>query len=590
MSKRKSTIRFREDMTEGTARDAPEAKGIKLPSEKGYTRTKKKSRFQGNTEYGKKLRFGKKALEKPKASRNRAASAALSARMHSTAASENQDDNAGGKALNRGSEMAEGAGRSVSSFAGKTRYSKKLKAYKNAEKLQSEGVYALRMGNPEKEAGPAGQSAGEHSGNTSFYSRWRQKQDLKKQYAAARKSGAGTGNSASQIFQSVSGKSSESGTLSKGLQDIGASIQKFVTEHPGMLLTCSILGLVFLLITSSFSSCSMLGAGTGNGILSGTYTAEDADIRGANSDYQAMEADLQAEIDRVKTTHPGYDEYQFDLANINHNPYVLTSYLTVLYEDYSREEVRDRLRELFSAQYKLTYREEIQIRTRKEERTGHRIVTDPKTGETTTEEYTYEVEVEYEYRILHVKLVNNTLEACIDQSSLSEVQKERYLLLNQTRGNREYLFENDIYANPSAGEYTDYDIPTEALSDTKFANMMQEAEKYLGYPYVWGGSSPSTSFDCSGFVCWVINHCGNGWNVGRTTAEGLRQQLNIIPASEAQPGDIIFFQGTYDTPGASHVGIYVGNGMMIHCGNPIQYASVNSSYFRQHFYCYGRLN
>lgn len=233
----------------------------------------------------------------------------------------------------------------------------------------------------------------------------------------------------------------ESGTLSKGLQDVGANIQKFVTEHPGMLLTCSILGLVFLLIISSFSSCSMLGAGTGNGILSGIYTAEDADIRGANSDYQAMEADLQAEIDRVRTTHPGYDEYQFDLANINHNPYVLTSYLTVLYEDYTREEVRDRLRELFSAQYKLTYREEIQIRTRTEERTGHRIVTDPKTGETTTEEYTYEVEVEYEYRILHVKLVNNTLEACIDQSILSEVQKERYLLLNQTRGNREYLFE-----------------------------------------------------------------------------------------------------------------------------------------------------
>jgi hypothetical protein len=520
LSKKKSTIRFREDMTEGTARDAPEAKGIKLPSEKGYTRTKKKSRFQGNTEYGKKLRFGKKALEKPKASRNRAASAALSARMHSAAASENQDDNAGGKALNRGSEMAEGAGRSVSSFAGKTRYSKKLKAYKNAEKLQSEGVYASRMGNPEKEAGPAGQSAGEHSGNASFYSRWRQKHDIRQQYAAARKSAAGTGNAASQIFQSVSGKSSEARTVSKGLQDIGTNIQKFVTEHPGMLLTFGILSLIFMLIISSFSSCSMFVTGTGNGVLSGTYTAEDADIRGANSDYQSMEADLQAEIDRVRTTHPGYDEYQFDLANINHNPYVLTSYLTVLYEDYTREEVKDKLKDLLDAQYKLTYREEIQIRTRTEERTGHRTVKDLETGETSREEYTYEVEVEYEYRILHVRLVNNTMEACIDQSSLTQVQKERYLLLNQTRGNRDYLFGDDVYANPSTGEYTDYDIPTEALSDAKFANMMQEAEKYLGYPYVWGGSSPSTSFDCSGFVCWVINHCGNGWNVGRTTAEG----------------------------------------------------------------------
>lgn len=589
MAKKKRTIRFREDMAEKAARDAPEE--IRLPSEKGYTRTRKKSRFQGNAAYSRKLRFGKKAPEKPKASRNRAVSAALSARIHAAAASENRDDNVGGKALNRGSEAAEDAGRAVNSLAGRVQYARKLKASKNAEKLQPDGVYAARMENPVKEAGQAGQAAGAHSGNASSYSRWRQKHDIKQQYTAARKSGTGTGNAASQIFHSVSGKSSEAGTVSKGLQDIGANIQKFIAEHPGMLLTCGILGLIFLLIISSFSSCSMIGAGTGNGILSGTYTAEDADIRGANGDYQAMEADLQTEIDRVRTTHPGYDEYQFDLANINHNPYVLTSYLTVLYEDYTREEVRDKLRELFDAQYQLTYREEVQIRTRTEERTGQRtVVIDPKTGETATEEYTYEVEVQYEYRILHVKLVNNTLEACIDQSSLSEVQKERFLLLNQTRGNREYLFAGDVYANPSAGEYTDYDIPTEALSDAKFANMMQEAQKYLGYPYVWGGSSPSTSFDCSGFVCWVINHCGNGWNVGRTTAEGLRQQLSIIPASEAKPGDIIFFQGTYDTPGASHVGIYVGNGMMIHCGNPIQYASVNSSYFRQHFYCYGRLN
>jgi len=589
LAKKKRTIRFREEVAEGAARDAPEE--IRLPSEKGYTRTRKKSRFQGNAAYSRKLRFGKKAPEKPKASRNRAASAALSARIHAAAASENRDDNVGGKALNRGSEAAEDAGRAINSLAGRVQYARKLKVSKNAEKLQPDGVYAARMENPAKEAGQAGQVAGAHSGNASFYSRWRQKHDIKQQYTAARKSGTGTGNAASQIFHAVSGKSSEAGTVSKRLQAIGANIQKFIAEHPGMLLTCGVLGLIFLLIISSFSSCSMIGAGTGNGILSGMYTAEDADIRGANGDYQAMEADLQTEIDRVRTTHPGYDEYQFDLANINHNPYVLTSYLTVLYEDYTREEVRDKLRELFDAQYELTYREEVQIRTRTEERTGQRtVVIDPQTGETATEEYTYEVEVQYEYRILHVKLVNNTLEACIDQSSLSEVQKERFLLLNQTRGNREYLFAGDVYANPSAGEYTDYDIPTEALSDAKFANMMQEAEKYLGYPYVWGGSSPSTSFDCSGFVCWVINHCGNGWNVGRTTAEGLRQQLSIIPASEAKPGDIIFFQGTYDTPGASHVGIYVGNGMMIHCGNPIQYASVNSSYFRQHFYCYGRLN
>lgn len=580
----KRRIRFRKNMAEQSARDAPEVEEIRLPSETGYTKTKKKSRFKGNTNYGEDLRFGKKTPEKPKTSKT-VSSAAVSAKMHAAMESENQDDNAGGKALNRGSEAVEDTGRAAENIVRRVRYSKKLKASKAAKKLQTESGPASRMGQTTKEANQAGKAATQDTGNANFFSRWRQKQDIKKQYVAARKTGGETAKEAGRTA-AVKG----AGKVSKGIQDLGANIQKFVAEHPGMLLTFGILGLILLLITSSFSSCSMFATGTGNGILGSSYTAEDADIRGANSDYQTMEASLQSEIDSFRSTHPGYDEYQFDLANINHNPYVLTSYLTVLYEDYTKEEVQEKLRELFNAQYKLTYREEIQIRTRTEERTGIRSVTDPETGETTTEEYTYEVEVQYEYKILHVKLVNNTMEACIDRTGLTDAQKERYILLNQTKGNRDYLFASDVYANPSAGEFTDYDIPTEALSDTKFANMMQEAEKYLGYPYVWGGSSPSTSFDCSGFVCWVINHCGNGWNVGRTTAEGLRQQLNIIPASEAKPGDIIFFQGTYDTPGASHVGIYVGNGMMIHCGNPIQYASVNSSYFRQHFYCYGRLN
>ena len=587
MAGKKGKIRFRKDMAEQSARDAPELEDIRLPSEAGYTKTKKKSRFKGNTNYGKNLRFGRKSPEKPKTSKT-LSSAAMSAKMHAAMESENQDDNVGSKALNRGSEAVEDTGRAAKDITGKVRYSRKLKASKTVNKLQTEGGYTARTGETEKKANQAGKAAEQNNGNASFLSRWRQKQDIKKQYAAARKSGGEAAKETGRRTGEAAVKGA--GKVSKGLQDIGANIQKFVAEHPGMLLTFGILILIFLLVSSSFSSCSMFATGTGNGVLGSSYTAEDEDIRGANSDYQAMEADLQSEIDRVRTTHPGYDEYQFDLANINHNPYVLTSYLTVLHEDYTKEEVQTKLKELFEAQYQLTYREEIQIRTRTEERTGQRTVTDPETGETTTEKYTYEVEVQYEYKILHVKLVNNTMEACIERTGLTDAQKERYVLLNQTKGNRDYLFSDDVYANPSAGEYTDYDIPTEALSDTKFANMMQEAEKYLGYPYVWGGSSPSTSFDCSGFVCWVINHCGNGWNVGRTTAEGLRQQLNIIPASEAKPGDIIFFQGTYDTPGASHVGIYVGNGMMIHCGNPIQYASVNSSYFRQHFYCYGRLN
>ena len=233
-------------------------------------------------------------------------------------------------------------------------------------------------------------------------------------------------------------------------------------------------------------------------------------------------------------------------------------------------------------------REEIETRTRTETRTGTRTVTDPETGELTEEEYEYEVEVEYDYYILHVTLKNNGLGTVIANSGLNDEQWERYIVLLQTQGNRSHLFADDIYANPT-GPYTDYDIPGEALTDERFAKMIREAEKYLGYPYVWGGSSPSTSFDCSGFVSYVINHCGNGWSVGRLTASGLMNICDIIPPSQAKPGDLIFFQGTYDTSGASHVGIYVGNGMMIHCGNPISYASVETSYWQQHFYCYGRL-
>ncbi len=581
MAEKKEKVRFRKDMAEQSARAAPDTEEVRLPSEEGYTRTKKKSRFKGNTNYGKELRFGKKKQDKPKTSKT-VSSTVLSQRMHAAIESENQDDNVGSKALNHSSEAVEDTGRAAGDIAGKVKYSRKLKAAKTAEKLQSEFEYASRMGNTAKEAN-ASESAAESTGNASFFSRWKQRQNIKQQYAAAKKAGKAAGKEAGSATAKGSIKAG------KGIADIGANIQKFVADHPGMLLTTGILGLVLILIVSTFSSCSMFASGTGNSILGSSYTAEDASIRGANNDYKAMEADLQSQIDQVKTTHPGYDEYQFDLANINHNPYVLTSYLTVLYEDYSEEEVQAKLKELFHAQYQLTFREEIQTRTRTEERTGHRTVRDPDTGETSREEYTYDVEVQYEYKILHVQLVNKTMEACINQAPLTDAQKARYALLNATKGNREYLFADDVYANPSAGEYTDYDIPVEALSDEKFANMMHEAEKYLGYPYVWGGSSPSTSFDCSGFVCWVINHSGNGWNVGRTTAEGLRQKLNIIPPDEAKPGDIIFFQGTYDTPGASHVGIYVGNGMMIHCGNPIQYASINSSYFRQHFYCFGRL-
>ena len=320
-----------------------------------------------------------------------------------------------------------------------------------------------------------------------------------------------------------------------------------------------------------------------------TFTAEDEDIIGANNDYKALEAELQRKVNNIESTYPGYDEYNYYLDEIGHDPYQLAAYLTVQFEDYTRSEVQSTLHSLFDRQYELKLEEKVEIRYRTETRTGTTTYTDPETGEVTEEEYEYEVEVPYEYYILNVTLTNKNLGHVITESGgMNEDQAERYAILLQTKGNKEYLFADDPYVTTSS-EYLKYDIPGEALTDERFANMIREAEKYLGYPYVWGGSSPSTSFDCSGFVSYVINHCGNGWNVERLTASGLMNHCSIIRPSEAKPGDLIFFQGTYNTSGASHVGIYVGNGMMIHCGNPISYASINTSYWQQHFYCYGRI-
>lgn len=349
------------------------------------------------------------------------------------------------------------------------------------------------------------------------------------------------------------------------------------------------LAVLIMIVSSSLSSCSAFLPGCSGAIVATTFTAEDEDIIGANNDYKALEAELQRKVNNIESTYPGYDEYNYYLDEIGHDPYQLAAYLTVQFEDYTRSEVQSTLRSLFDRQYELKLEEKVEIRYRTETRTGTTTSTDPETGEVTEEEYEYEVEVPYEYYILNVTLTNKNLGHVITESGgMNEDQAERYAILLQTKGNKEYLFADDPYVTTSS-EYLKYDIPGEALTDERFANMIREAEKYLGYPYVWGGSSPSTSFDCSGFVSYVINHCGNGWNVGRLTASGLMNHCSIIRPSEAKPGDLIFFQGTYNTSGASHVGIYVGNGMMIHCGNPISYASINTSYWQQHFYCYGRI-
>ena len=329
--------------------------------------------------------------------------------------------------------------------------------------------------------------------------------------------------------------------------------------------------------------------GGGNAVLGTSYTAEDEDLKGVETDYTKLEDKLRKQIDRIETDHPGYDEYRYNLAEIGHNPYELASLLTVEFENYTRSQLQARLQSIFEAQYELKLEEKVEIRTRKETRVGYRY--NPITG--TGHTYTYQVTVQYEYKILNVTLLNRGVDYVARNSGLTDDQLQRYEVTLECRGNRDDLFAGIAFATPdgagSSGEYQDYDIPGEALTDEKFRKMITEAEKYLGYPYVWGGSSPSTSFDCSGFVSWVINHCGNGWNVGRQTANGLMGKCDIIPKSEAKPGDLIFFQKTYNTSGASHVGIYVGNGMMIHCGSPISYASIETSYWRQHYYCMGRI-
>lgn len=483
------------------------------------------------------------------------------------------DGNAGAEAVRTGRTTANATGATVSNV----RYYGKLKSHKKAERLieksEKANVEALYQQSLHADS----------DAPSNPLSRWRQKQAIKKEYAAAKRAG----NAASSGASAASGAAKKTSAAAKETKSLTEKAMEFVKEHPKGILIVLCLGLLVTFISSAFSSCSVLMGGGGQVVLGTSYTAEEADLTGVESDYTALETALRNQIDSIETTHPGYDEYRYNLAEIGHNPYELASYLTVLFEDYTRAEVQSILQDIFSSQYTLTLTEEIEVRTRTETRTGTTSYTDPETGETIEEEYEYEVEVEYNYYILNVTLTNTGIGAVVRSSGLTDDQLQRYEVLLETRGNRDDLFGDVSFAIP--GEYTDYDIPGEALTDTRFANMIREAEKYLGYPYVWGGSSPSTSFDCSGFVSWVINNCGNGWSVGRLTANGLMGVCDIIPASAAQPGDLIFSQGTYNTSGASHVGIYVGNGMMIHCGNPISYASIESSYWQQHFYCYGRI-
>ena len=504
---------------------------------------------------------------KPKKPGNLAADA-LSAKAHQSVRNADQDNNSGVEAAHFTEGSAEGAARAGSRF----QYGRKLRQYKKLERLEKkankdavDSIFAERM-KSDPQAG------------SNLFSRWRQKQAIKKEYAAAKAGAAAAENTASGTAKAA-----------QGTVSITEKAFQFVQSHSHIIIGIAAVGLLVLVIAGSVSSCSVLINGGGNVVLGTSYTAEDEDLKGVETDYTKLEDKLRKQIDRIETDHPGYDEYRYNLAEIGHNPYELASLLTVEFENYTRSQVQARLQSIFEAQYKLKLEEKVEIRTRKETRVGYRY--NPITG--TGHTYTYQVTVQYEYKILNVTLLNRGVDYVARNSGLTDDQLQRYEVTLECRGNRDDLFAGIAFATPdgagSSGEYQDYDIPGEALTDEKFRKMITEAEKYLGYPYVWGGSSPSTSFDCSGFVSWVINHCGNGWNVGRQTANGLMGKCDIIPKSEAKPGDLIFFQKTYNTSGASHVGIYVGNGMMIHCGNPISYASIETNYWRQHYYCMGRI-
>lgn len=479
------------------------------------------------------------------------------------------------------------------------RAEKKVEAEKKSSRLkfsENEGGIteeAAEMPLKKKPPQPPPTAAGGEATKT-VGSKFYQKKQYKDAYAAAKR-GQKAGNAASKQAATATN------TLAEKAK---AAVQEVVVQNKTLWAGLGIAALMLMLIMGAFSSCSAAIHGTGSTFIGTTYPSKDADMKGAEEDYLELEKKLDEQIRQMESTHPGYDEYRYQLDEIGHDPYQLISHLTAVYEQFTRGQVKTVIKSLFEQQYLLKVWETIEIRTRMETRVGIRPTIDA-FGNVSMETYTYQEEVEYEYKILNVLLKNKGFDI-IARKNMDRKQTGRYDAYNLTYGNRPELFGagSPTYSGGTTGSIGSggsggtggssgggfrYDIPEEALSDEKFAKMIAEAEKYLGMPYVWGGSSPSTSFDCSGFVCWVINNCGNDWNVGRTTANGLRGKCSYVSPANAQPGDLIFFEKTYNTVGASHVGIYVGNGMMIHCGDPISYTSINSTYWQNHFLGFGRI-
>ena len=579
MSEKQPKLKFEEEKERTATRSPPKKSKVEqsVPQKQKLKQDADKA-----AEKAQHLRFGKAEITPDEASRmtkqqKRAMYAAAAARSAAhREIDQYEDDNVGTQALNEGVKSKE----AVSDFS-KNRYARKLK---KKAKMQGKKGAKIAKSSPQKPT--AAQDAGASctgEGGSNWLSRWRQKQDIRQSYYAAAHSGTAA--------QTAGGKAASNGTtaaksgmeqvIDKGKSVVSTAVNgiaNFAKSNAHVLLIVGVFLLLLLLVMSAFSSCSILFSGTTQVSGQTIYTAEDRDIRGAETDYKKLEKELDKKIKRTPTDHPGYDEYRYHLDAIEHDPWQLTSFLTTLYDDYTRSEVQAKLKETFAKQYKLTTWVEVQTRYRTV------VMIDIFTG------IPYTVQVPYEYRIFHTKLVNKGLEVVI-REELNNDQWKRYEIFQDTLGGRPYLFNGGLPPGGSDGSGTpgiDYQVPAEALTDEEFAAIYKEAQKYVGTPYVWGGSTPETGFDCSGYVCWVYNQ--NGYDVGRTTANGLWQKSQHISEAEAKPGDLVFFEGTYDTPGKSHVGIYLGNGMMVSAGDPIKYADIHSSYWQKYLSGFGRLS
>ena len=466
-----------------------------------------------------------------------------------------EHENVGTESAHRSELVGEAALRSTSRYVKKQIREHPAKAVQKAESrhIKATADYQYRA---TVEAHPEMQKGG-------AVSRYIQKQKIKRQYAKqAREAAKQTAKAAEKTAVTT--------------EKLAARAVAFVKRHPVGVLLFLACFLLLVLLKSCMSSVVTIGNGVVGAIGASTYAAEDADLRGAEAAYCGLEAELQDYLDSYESTHD-YDEYHFELDDIEHDPYVLLSIISAIHEGaWTVDEVQGTLQMLFEKQYILT---ETVVTERR-----YYLETDTWTdeeGNTHTDTY----RVYYDYYICTVTLENFNL-SHLPIYIMGEDQLSRYALYMSALGNRPDLFPSSPYVAKYTADPVEHEIPEAYLADETFAAILEEAEKYIGYPYVWGGYKPSTSFDCSGFVSYVYNQCG--WDFGRLGAQGL---YNISRrTSSPRPGDLVFFTGTYDTPGVSHVGIYVGDGWMLHCGDPIGYANLNTSYWQSHFYAYGRLS